>query len=129
MSLYIDGRRTVGNGSSMHNYSTSEQIVGTWIDGKTLYEKTYDITHTFSNGSNEIEVDSSDFSNNTLINFDYKFINTNGDLVQIHNKLTDNNLFIDSSTHKLIFYIECTQASSVSSFVKVRMTVRYTKSS
>jgi hypothetical protein len=27
-------------GGSSHNYSTDEQIVGTWIDGKTLYEKT-----------------------------------------------------------------------------------------
>lgn len=24
----------------MHNYSTTEQVVGTWIDGKPLYEKT-----------------------------------------------------------------------------------------
>jgi len=58
MSLYIDGRRTVG-GNSMHNYSTSEQIVGTWIDGSTLYEKSFyssdamsahtEITHGISN--------------------------------------------------------------------------------
>ena len=27
-------------GSSGHNYSTTEQVVGTWIDGSTLYEKT-----------------------------------------------------------------------------------------
>ena len=27
-------------GGSMHNYSTTEQVVGTWVDGKTLYEKT-----------------------------------------------------------------------------------------
>lgn len=26
--------------SGGHNYSTSEQVVGTWIDGSTLYEKT-----------------------------------------------------------------------------------------
>lgn len=26
------------------NYSTEEQVIGTWIDGKTLYQKTYDIT-------------------------------------------------------------------------------------
>ena len=26
--------------TSLHNYSTDEQIVGTWIDGSTLYEKT-----------------------------------------------------------------------------------------
>lgn len=29
-----------GGGSSGHTYSTSEQVVGTWIDGKTVYEKT-----------------------------------------------------------------------------------------
>lgn len=26
--------------TAQHNYSTQEQVVGTWIDGKTLYEKT-----------------------------------------------------------------------------------------
>lgn len=29
-----------GGGSSSHNYSTTEQVIGTWIDGKPLYEKT-----------------------------------------------------------------------------------------
>ena len=42
MSLNINGRRAIG-GSSMHNYSTDEHVVGTWIDGSTLYEKTYDL--------------------------------------------------------------------------------------
>lgn len=28
------------SGSSGHTYSTTEQVVGTWIDGKTLYEIT-----------------------------------------------------------------------------------------
>jgi len=32
-----------GGGSSDHDYSTSEQEVGTWIDGKPLYEKTIDV--------------------------------------------------------------------------------------
>ena len=27
-------------GSSGHNYSTTEQVIGTWIDGSTVYEKT-----------------------------------------------------------------------------------------
>lgn len=26
--------------SSSHNYSTTEQVIGTWVDGKPLYEKT-----------------------------------------------------------------------------------------
>lgn len=29
-----------GGGSAMHNYSTEEQVVGTWIDGKPIYQKT-----------------------------------------------------------------------------------------
>lgn len=29
------------NGSNLHKYSTQEHIVGTWIDGKPIYEKTY----------------------------------------------------------------------------------------
>lgn len=29
-----------GGGSALHVYSTEEKVVGTWIDGKTLYEKT-----------------------------------------------------------------------------------------
>ena len=29
-----------GSGGSSHNYSTTEQIVGTWIDGSPVYEKT-----------------------------------------------------------------------------------------
>lgn len=32
-----------GGGGSM-NYSTDEQVVGTWIDGKPLYQKTYQIS-------------------------------------------------------------------------------------
>lgn len=30
-----------GGGGSQHHYSTEEQIVGTWVDGSTIYEKTY----------------------------------------------------------------------------------------
>lgn len=27
----------------LHNYSTDEQVVGTWIDGSTIYEKTFEL--------------------------------------------------------------------------------------
>lgn len=29
------------NTTKYHNYSTEEQVVGTWIDGKPIYEKTF----------------------------------------------------------------------------------------
>lgn len=33
-----------GGGGSSHTYSTTEQVVGTWINGKPIYEKTYQLT-------------------------------------------------------------------------------------
>ena len=40
--LQVDGTiyGVSGGGSSGHNYSTTEQVVGTWVDGSTIYEKT-----------------------------------------------------------------------------------------
>ena len=38
MALYLNGNKLSGE---PHNYSTDEQVVGTWIDGSTLYEKTF----------------------------------------------------------------------------------------
>lgn len=35
--------KETGTGSSGHNYSTDEQIIGTWIDGKPIYEITYEL--------------------------------------------------------------------------------------
>lgn len=32
-----------GGGSSSHDYSTTEQVIGTWIDGKPLYERVFDL--------------------------------------------------------------------------------------
>jgi hypothetical protein len=43
----LNGQTIFGNvalgqgGSNMHDYSTDEQVVGTWIDGSTVYEKTF----------------------------------------------------------------------------------------
>lgn len=35
-----------GGGSSSHNYSTTEQVIGTWINSKPVYEKTFVFTPT-----------------------------------------------------------------------------------
>lgn len=40
--IILNGVEYVGGGSENgHNYSTSEQVVGTWVDGKPVYETTY----------------------------------------------------------------------------------------
>lgn len=41
--------------NKLNTYSTEEQIVGTWIDGKPLYEKTIIKTGGLSTGDNNIE--------------------------------------------------------------------------
>lgn len=39
----VDGNEAISTIQSMHNYSTTEHIVGTWINGKPIYERTWDL--------------------------------------------------------------------------------------
>lgn len=43
-----------GGGGSGHTYSETEQIVGTWIDGKTVFEKTIDCGYLPNNSSKNV---------------------------------------------------------------------------
>lgn len=56
-----------------HKYSTEEQVVGEWIDGKPLYEKTYNITSysSLSQGDTNISL--------SLYNID-NFLMENGEI-------------------------------------------------
>lgn len=40
-ALHINGKKT--NGAYAHYYSTEEKVVGTWLDGSTIYEITTDM--------------------------------------------------------------------------------------
>ena len=42
---------TGGTGDGGHVYSTAEQVVGTWIDGSPVYEKTFSFTAVLNAGS------------------------------------------------------------------------------
>ena len=42
--------------SSYHNYSTEEKVVGKWIDGKPIYEKSYLIQNTISLNDNWVPI-------------------------------------------------------------------------
>lgn len=39
--MILNGKEYAGSGSEWHEYSTEEKVVGKWIDGKPLYEKTF----------------------------------------------------------------------------------------
>lgn len=51
--IIMNGKEYAGSGSEWHEYSTEEKVVGKWIDGKPLYEKTINYTTPFNieNGS------------------------------------------------------------------------------
>ena len=55
--VIIGNQVSGGGGSAMHNYSTEEKVVGTWIDGKPIYQKTIDFSFV---GSSTVNVDISD---------------------------------------------------------------------
>ena len=59
----------VNNGGAVTNYSTEEQRIGTWIDGKPLYQKTYSV---FNYSDNCYVVDTN------LTNLKYKVIDLHG---------------------------------------------------
>lgn len=52
-----------GQGGLAHHYSTSEKVVGTWIGGKTLYERTFSISEISVSANSWYEITSIDTTN------------------------------------------------------------------
>ncbi len=81
--IYIDVYRTVKHSSSntpFVNYSTDEQVVGTWIDGKPLYQKTVEYTVVDQGASGGFDI-TSDFPatytvRNCVCEFEYDYQGT-----------------------------------------------------
>lgn len=48
MTSYLLGKKAGSGGGSGEHYSTTEQVIGTWIDGKPLYQKCFTGTLTSS---------------------------------------------------------------------------------
>lgn len=42
------------DGTPTHHYSTNEQVVGTWLDGSTLYEKSFELTNLTQDTNNHV---------------------------------------------------------------------------
>lgn len=105
--------------NNKHTYSTEEKVVGKWIDGKPIYEKTFSITIT-NNVDNFV---SDNFGDKVLRHFQIDF---NG----ISNNLTSSNnysdtLFINTS-NQLMYYISRT-GSWWNGLNTANITVQYTK--
>jgi hypothetical protein len=62
------------SGTSGHNYSTTEQVVGTWIDGSTLYEKTIKKQNISSASSSTVLIPSSELTGMNIIEIDGSYV-------------------------------------------------------
>lgn len=127
MALYLNGSKIIGSlvtdgntGGSVHNYSTQEQVVGTWIDGKTLYEKTIAVTQT----SAETYISLSDLSIDTFFVESAFIVNTNGDT-------TPPIYYVSGSDKFMYFYNRANNRITIQSAWQGSgyVTIRYTKTS
>lgn len=120
MALYLNGKKLSGE---PHNYSTDEQVVGTWIDGKTLYEKTVIITNASKDASYDLGI--TDFDTCFVCNGSFG----SGIIPYLHGTYPDNSIggFLDDTGSSLAWAFR--SGSQVPATINGFITVRYTKSS
>ena len=76
------------NYANMNEYSTSEKIVGTWVDGSNLYQRTF----TGTTSSNKTDLNITSFSSSWIVRkFDGSFVQSSGVVVPINYNFPDNN--------------------------------------
>jgi hypothetical protein len=116
------------------NYSTSERIVGTWVDGKPLYQKT--IVDTTNDTVNVTKYISIGASIDTCVSCNGVFLNTNNvfnPLPYFTNAVTNNNIAAlklvinpnDASSNKNTIGLVCSSSNLLNRPVYV--TIQYTK--
>lgn len=113
-------------GVPAHHYSTDEQVVGTWIDGKTLYEKTFELpsrTSVKNDYSTIIISDTTPYAINDIIDCVYYDNNGGSDLSVIRALPTNIETYL-SANNTLIAYYNTDNVYRITKF-----TLRYTKSS
>ena len=129
---YIKSSDTPGSGTwtpqgvpAVH-YSTDEQVVGTWIDGSTVYEKTFNIT-TLNSGLNSIPHNISNIGD--VINIEGTAIRSNGAVQPLGFISSANNYGWNVTVYDFTSSNFSLEVGGQLSLSKVIITVRYTKAS
>ena len=117
-----------GNGTqTFHNYSTAEQVVGTWIDGSTVYEKTIVYTGVIPYNRDNV-VDLSSLEIDKVVSLDVVMrLNEDGDAVY---RRYSQGLYFAFDYNESTKYLEAiqrvTSSTSGKNFTSI-ITIRYTK--
>ena len=111
-------------GVPAHHYSTDEQVIGTWIDGKTLYEKTVDCGALPNNDSKQVAHGITNIDK--IVNFvGIAYAMSSGTAVQLAYPSSNSTFAIDMSVNNTnIVFLTFTDRTSFNGYV----TIRYTKS-
>lgn len=112
------------SGTPAVHYSLTEQVVGTWVDGSTLYERTYFLDN-ISSSATEYVVDNSFGNNKTMHSMDVQFSGMTNTLGKYINSISDT-LYVDSGALKYYIYKTDSWWNALNSCY---ITIRYTKSS
>ena len=116
-----------GQGGLAHHYSTSEKIIGTWIDGKPLYEITLQGTTSNTNVSQILDIVANNI--NMIISCEGKvgWKNSDGDTATRNlNGYVDSNTYGDWGTNSANTYLIIMYGNYMKNQNYI-LTVRYTK--
>lgn len=129
--IFFNSRQYAGG--DFHEYSTAEQIVGAWVDGSPVYEKT--VVGTFTNGSTRLDIPFGIGSNNfSIISVEGVFFQLGSPLSSPFNTTSPSeasysiksiegySLYADNGIR-----IERQNAQAYGSTPTVYVTIRYTK--
>jgi len=113
--------------SSDHIYSTQEQIVGTWVDGKTLYEKTIVKQNISSASSSTVLIPSSELTGMDIVEIGGSYVSrTTASTYPINAYINSNTIIATWLAEGNIYYwLYWGAADTYDAYI----TIRYTKSS
>lgn len=133
----VQNSNNISLASNANEYSTTETVIGTWIDGKPLYRKVVSDTTSTTNGTWK---DFNPFSSNeidTVVSIVGTFTYKSGATVSIpYTRTTDNSYsnreYILANVHKYngtlsVIAYHPTNYSGLMSGQKFRITIEYTK--
>lgn len=116
-----------GQGVEANNFSTDEKVIGTWIDGKPLYQKTVNcgslpintnkiVAHNISNIGNVVFASGFAFNSSANVSLCIGYTATSSD------RKADIGILVNGTSIEIRTYRE-----SVSSYTESYVTLRYTK--
>lgn len=118
---------------SENEYSTDEKIVGSWVDGKPIYQKTIEYTTQITMSSTRSLTKLADLTSlavDEVINYRASMLSSSGSTyiipyISLRSNLSLNsNIFINENNE---LYLECYRTSDTMIITKVLCTIQYTK--